>query len=131
MNNHRTLRTLLQSEISTPHGLAERIKQSIYSVQQSSGSALLYKRLMWASGIGTLAAIIHLVIQTASSGLYQYLSLALSSGALVNVLKDLGIILLESLPLASIILVIMATFSFAWSLKKSLRLSHYSSLAIQ
>lgn len=130
MNTYRTLRSLLQSEIPAPQGLVQKIQHSVYAAQKRSRSALFYKGLALASGIGTLAAIIHLITQTAASGLYQYLSLAFSSGAVTSVLQDVGVILLESLPLASLILVVTATLSFAWSLKKSLRLSYYSSLAI-
>lgn len=80
-----------------------------------------YGGLLAVSIMGMVPAVWGLAAQLSQSGFFRYLSLAFSDGgAMWSMGKDFGLLLGESLPVMSVILVGAILIITLWSLKKLL-----------
>jgi hypothetical protein len=104
--------------IEPPKGLGGRI-MNIINVEEKR----LARIRAWAFGSSTVASfglsmwtVVYLIKSANESGFWQYLSLIFSeNGAVLAYWRELSLALVESLPIASLIIFLAAVGFFIWS----------------
>lgn len=121
MDIERLLSQLKKTDL--PQELPERVLTYIHKAQKRR--AILRTTLFGSFSLGSLVAVvyasIYLVQATTQTGFSQYVSLLFSDGAvLLASWKEFSLLLAESIPLTSIIVVLITLGIFVWSFSKTI-----------
>ncbi len=119
--DHTTINKLFQ-DLESPRVDLEN--QIIKAIHKRIYRALLIRRSVLAvattlSIVAIVPAVSHLLAQLSQTGFAQYASLAFSDGAAIwTNAKDFGLLLAESLPVMSVVLVFTIVLVMTWSIRK-------------
>jgi|ERR1035437_42741 hypothetical protein len=115
---------LKETQVEPPYGLSHSISVRVHELERSTSLIrfLTFVSTTLVSSVALVIATVRLWNDLAQSGFYQYFSLLLSDGATLSLYwKQLGLSLVESLPLLNLALLLSVLGVFIWSGTKVIR----------
>ncbi len=114
-------------QVEPPYGLSRRIMSHIGETNRNALRVRFFTFIIMALGSSVVFVdmTVNLFTNLSQSGFYQYSSLLLSDGATIGLYwKQLGLSLLESLPLLNIAMLLIVLGVFIWSGAKAISNTH-------
>ena len=114
---------LKEAKVEPPRGLSDSISVRVREVEHNAWHTrfVTFIATTLVSSVALVVATIRLWSDLAQSGFYQYFSLLLSDGATLSLYwKQLGLSLVESLPLLNLAILLSVLGVFIWSGTKAI-----------
>ena len=112
---------LFIKEVEAPRELYTRVLESVRITKLLAArvSMIIFGSIMLVSGATLVPAISYAMREFYASGFYDYLSLLISDhGVVFSSWQTFSLLLLESLPSLAILILLVCTVAFVWSVSR-------------